>query len=97
MREKWKKLYVSTLLVGCFLFFYSNVAEAGSFVYPKTSHSISEIYQKHDDFNGGNPGKFGNEGHLGKKGNPGKEGKHGKRGKSGKHGKNGKGRLIVVY
>lgn len=69
----------------------SEVAQAKAIVYPKTKHSVHEMYEKHDDFLGGNPGNPGKKGNSGKKGNPGKKGKSGKRGNSGK------GRFIIVY
>lgn len=97
MSKKCMKLSVSILLFSCFFFFSSNAAEATSFVYPKTSHSVSEMYKKHDDFMRGNPGKAGNKGHIGKEGKSGKNGNSGKKGKLGKRGKDGKGRLVIVY
>lgn len=86
-----KKVVAGVLLFSSLFFFGSRGVEAKAFIYPKTTHSVKEMYEKKRDYTGGNPGEAGNQGKAGKKGNSGKKGNPGKRGNAGK------GSFVIVY
>lgn len=99
MKSKKKKYrLIKIFICGILIFGIGGItAQAKTFVYPPTKHSVKEMYEKGTDFAGGNPGKPGNPGKRGHSGKKGVSGKKGNPGKKGKRGSDGKGRLVIVW
>ncbi len=98
MESRKKYRIIKIFICGSLLFNIGEItAQAKTFVYPPTKHSVKEIYEKETDFLGGNPGKSGNPGKRGHSGKKGASGKKGNPGKKGKKGSDGKGRIVFVW